>query len=140
MSGNATKVQQLRQQEEQKRLSRAEMLTARIVEEPYYIEALGGTVLLRSLTHRQRAEIRAKSGANTPEFDENMLEVLSIIYSVADPELTEADVEALRDQDSNIIDELNLQISLMNMAGYSGKASRATENSDSPSNSVNDSA
>lgn len=115
------------------------MLTARIVEEPYFIEALGGTVLLKSLTHRQRGEIRNKAGVGTDHYDESMLEMLSIVYSVVDPKLTEEDVEALRDQDSNIIDELNLQISMLNMAGYSGKASRATENSDSPSDSVNDS-
>jgi len=139
VSGNSAKIQQLRQEDEQKRLSRAEILTARITEEPYFIEALGGTVLLKSLTHRQRAEIRSKSGVGTPQYDESYLEVLSIVYSVADPKLTEEDVETLRDQDSNIIDELNLQIGLLNMAGYSGKGSRATENSDSPSDSANDS-
>jgi len=136
VSGNQAKVQELRQQEEQRRLSREDMLSARILEESYFIEALGGTVLIKSLSLRERTTIRKAAKANTPEFDEELLEVLSIIYSVKDPALTEEDVDAIRDMDSNIIDELNLHISIMNMAGYSGKDSREMENFDSPSPSV----
>lgn len=142
MSGSANKVAQLRAQDEQRRLSREELLSVHRVEEEFFVKGLGGTVMLQSLTHRERQEIRQKAQVGTPEYDESLLEMLSIVNAVKDPVLTLDDVEKLRDQDSTIIDELTLEISMMNMMGreqHLGKVSRTAQSPDSQSDSQNDS-
>jgi len=142
VSGEASKVAQLRAQEAQRRLSREELLSVHRIEKEIEIPELGGVVVLQSLTHRERARIREESHVNTPEYDEDLLTLLSIVAACVSPKLEAADVEKLRDQDSAIIDVLSIEIGLMNMAGRGnqlGKDSKETTNSGSLSDSANDS-
>lgn len=135
MTGNSSKVAQLRAQEEQRRLSREDLLSVHRVEQVHEVPDLGGVVVLQSLTHRERQKLRDETKAGTPEYDEGLMEVLSIVASLKEPKLTQEDVEALRDQDSTIIDGLVMEITFLNMSGRKdlGKESSQTQNSDSAS-------
>ena len=135
--GRESHLKSLEAQESQRRLSKEEMLRARIVEKEEFIEGLGGTVLLRSLSHEARQEIRTKSGFQTPNWDEDLFTSLGIVYSVIDPKLTEEDIAELRKQDSQIYDDLVLKITMLNMLGRTEelkKESSETPNSDSDLN------
>lgn len=116
MSGNQH-LKALETQEAQRRLSKAELLQPKIVEEDVPIEKLGGTVRIRSLSGGLRTRIRKESGFQTPEFDSDKMELLTIVYSIIDPELTVGDLEALNAQDSGILDELSIKITMLNMLG-----------------------
>lgn len=139
---DANKVAQLRAQEEQRRLSKEELLSVHRHQDVVPIPELGGAVVIQSLTYRERREIREKAKVGTPEYDEDLMETLSIIKSCIDPPLDEKDLERLKDQDSTIIDTLSLAVGFLNMPGRGesslGKDSRPMENSDSPSESVSD--
>jgi hypothetical protein len=120
--------------EEQRRLSKEELLRPRILEEDVEIEALGGTVRIKSLSHAARQDIRTKSGWGGDAFDEDRMNCLGIVFSLVDPKLTEDDIAALREQDQGIFDELVLKISLLNMLGRTEelkKDSSETPSSDS---------
>lgn len=130
MSGSQPKINDLKAREEQHRLSKAELLQPRVIERDEYIDALGGIVRLRSLTHRARSEIRDKSGFGTDKWDEDRFTTLGIIYSIVEPELTEEDIEELRGIDANAYDEMVMKISLLNMLGQQeelGKDSSETQ-------------
>lgn len=140
MSGNADAKRALEAQETQRRLSKAELLAPRRVEDEVTIPQLGGTVVIRSLSHRERKELQAKSGFGTDDFDEDKLTFLGIVTSVVDPELSLADVEALAEQDYAIIDTLSTYITHINLFGAAGdlkKESSPTPNSDSDLSSQN---
>ena len=131
MSGSQAKINDLNAREEQRRLSKAELLQPRVIEKDEYIEALGGTVRLRSLTHAARTEIRDKSHFGTDQWDEDRFTTLGIIYSIVEPELTEEDIEGLRGIDANAYDELVLKISLLNMLGHQEQLGK--DSSETPS-------
>lgn len=125
--GAAPKLKALETQETQRRLSREQLLQPRIREEETEIEGLGGTVVLRSLSYAARAEIRSKTGWNTEEYDDDAFTMLAIVHSVVDPKLTEADIDALKEQDQSIFDSLVLKITLLNMMGRTGDLKKESE-------------
>jgi hypothetical protein len=132
----------LSQREEQRRLSKEELLQPRIREQDVEITGLGGTVRLRSFSHRTRLEVREKAGYGTPQYDENRYTNLCIVHALLEPKLIEEDIDALQDQDQSIYDELVLHISVLNFMGQAGdlkKGSNEILNSDSDSNLPNDS-
>ncbi len=134
--GEAAHLRDLSQREEQRRLSKEELLRPRIVNRTEFIEGLGGEIVIRSLSQRQRQDLRSRSKFGTAEFNEDLLTDLSIIESIVDPKLTEADLEAIRDQDAAVYDEIVMRISLLNMMGRTDelkKDSNETPSSDSPS-------
>lgn len=141
MRGREARVQQLRAQNEQSRLSRDQFLQQRPREEEVPIAGLGGTVLLRTITHGLRKELRAKAGFGTPEWDDDHFTRLLIVHSVVDPELTEADVRTLEDQNMTVYDEVVMAITMFTMVGSAEigkKGSKPTQNSDSPSDLQSD--
>ncbi len=134
MAGREGKQKELEARGEQRRLSKAELLRPRIVEEDININSLGGKVLVKSMSHEARLRIREQCGFNTPQFDEDRFTMLSIMESIIDPQLTEEDLVELRKQDANVIDEIIVQISMLNMLGRTEelkKESEPTQNSDS---------
>lgn len=136
--GGDNPVTDLRDKAVLKRISKEHLLTPKIIEREVEIDALGGTVMLRSLTHAQRREIQDKCGFRTDKFDENQMTLLSIQYALVDPVLTEEDLEALNNQDYSVIDQLSLEISMMNFMGRAEevkKESEETPSSDSASSS-----
>lgn len=134
MANREGKLRDLSAREEQRKLSKEELLRPRKVVEEQFIPGLGGTVTLQSISHRQRQEFREASKFGTAEFDEDRFTLLSIVASVVDPALTLEDVEALKDQDATVIDELIVFISSLNMLGRSEelkKGSKPIKSSDS---------
>lgn len=117
MTEKKSHLQALEDANMQRKLSKEELLRPRLVTVEEYIDSLDGKVTLRSMSHGMREELRQKSGWGTPQFDEGKFTMLGIVYSVVDPELTEADVETLMKQDVRIIDELVGKISVLNMLG-----------------------
>ena len=115
--GRGAKVADLKQREAQRRLSKADLLTPRIVEKEVEIVGLGGTVVIRSMSHAVRQELRNLTGWGTDEFDQDRFVCLAVVRSLVDPALTDEDVQALREQDQSIYDELEMQITLLNMIG-----------------------
>jgi len=137
MAGREGKLQDLSAREGQKRLSKADLLRPRLVEEDVEIVSLGGTVRIKSISHEARQRIREESGFGTPSFDEDRFTMLSIIESITDPVLTEEDLGELRKQDASVIDELIVVISTLNLLGQTDnlkKESETTQNFDSVSN------
>ncbi len=117
--GKAAQLRDLSGREEQRRLSKEELLRPRVFERTEFIEGLGGEIVIRSLTHRQQREIREKAGFGTPDYDEEKLTSFGILESIIDPKLEEKDLERLQDQDAGVYDEIVLKISLLNMMGHS---------------------
>lgn len=117
MAGREGKLRDLSAREEQKRLTKEELLRPRRVIDDQYIAGLDGTVSLQSISHRQRQELREKAGFGTDKFNDDEFTMLSIVESIIDPKLTIEDLEALRDQDATVIDELIVYISAINMMG-----------------------
>lgn len=137
MSGREARIHDLHSKEEQRRISKEELLRPRMVEEETQIDSLGGTVVLRSMSHARRQDIRTATLLENGQMDEDRFTMLSIVACIKDPELTEEDITALREQDSTVVDELVLKIGLLNMLGRTDdlkKDSAPTQNSDSPSN------
>lgn len=128
-------VAQLKKQEAQRRLSKEDLLQPRIVEKEVILESLGGTVLIRSLSHADRAEIRSEAGWGTEAWDEGKFTLGAILRSLKDPQLNEDDLKALEAQHHGIVDELEMHITLLNMLGKAAdlkKESSETPSSDSP--------
>jgi hypothetical protein len=135
-----TELKMLQAQNEQRRISKEELLTPKIVEREVRIESLDGTVKVRSLTFQQRQDLKQQAGVGTDRFDETNYVMLTIVESVVDPQLTLEDVEALRQQSGEIVDEISTQIMLINLIGRSGelkKGSSPTPSLDFPLNSQN---
>lgn len=115
--GKEAKIHSLESREEQHRLSKEELLRPRIVEEEQEVEALGGTIVLRSLSHKQRQIIREKANFGKSDFDEELFTTLSIIDSIVDPKLSVEDIEALREQSAAVYDDLVMRVSFLNLLG-----------------------
>jgi hypothetical protein len=131
-----SQVAQLEHAEAQRRAAKEDLLRPHLVKQDVFVESLGMSVEIRSLTQKQRVDIREQCGWGSEEgkFDEDKAMLLQIVACVSDPALTEEDVAALAEQSADIIDELNLHISMLNMMGRAGdlkKGSSPTENSDS---------
>ena len=136
MSGRRDRLRALEAQGEQRRLSKDEFLQPKIHEDDLYIAGMDGTIRVRSLTHRVRQEIRQRAKFGTPEYDDDLFTVLCIVHSLVDPQLTEEDVEALRDQNFTVWDEICTQLSVFNLLGATAnlkKGSSETPNTDSAS-------
>ena len=110
----------LEQADAQRRLSKAELLQPKVVERSEFIDSLGGTVLLRSLTLGERTEIRKQSKFGTPQFDEDLSEALALITMIRDPALTLEDLEALRQQNTAVIDEITMKCTLLSISSMRG--------------------
>jgi hypothetical protein len=118
MAGREGKVKQLESQSEQRRLSREELLHPEMFTKDVELGSLGGrTVVIRSISHKERVRIRTECKYGSPEFDEDKFTMKSIVESLVDPKLTESDLEQLAEQDASVIDELIVQIGLINMLG-----------------------
>lgn len=116
MSGAEARVAQLQAREEQKRASREDLITIHTREEDIPLASLdGATVRIRSLTARQRREIRDKAGWGGDGWDEEYFTALCVVASLIDPVLSEEDAAQLMDQDAGMWDELTLQVNLMNL-------------------------
>lgn len=124
-------VSQLQSQEQQRRLSKEELLQPRIVKQETFVESLGGTVELKSLSHSERQRIRTEAGLGTPEWDEEKFTMLSIVYSVVDPDLSMSDLEALKEQNAAVIDELVTHITFLNMLGQAGELKKESSETQS---------
>jgi len=81
------------------------------------ISGLGGTVIIKSMSHAVRQELRGLTGWGTDDFDQDRFVCLAIVRSLVDPQLSDTDIEQLRQQDQSIYDELEMQITLLNMIG-----------------------
>jgi hypothetical protein len=136
VTGTSAKLKDLSAREEQRRLSKEELLRPRIIRRTEFIESLGGEIVLQSLSHRQRQELHERAHVGKPDFDDDLLNSLTVVASIVDPKLEESDIEALREQDVTVYDEIVLKITMLNMLGRTDdlkKDSKGTLNSDSPS-------
>lgn len=128
----------LEAQDLQRRLSKQEFLRPQIHEDDVPILSLGGSVRVRSLTHRTRSELRQRAKFGTPDYDDDLFTDLVIIHSIIDPQLSEADIEQMKEQNFVVYDELIQALSMFNLLGATGnlkKDSSETQNSDSASDS-----
>jgi len=117
MPGREGTLKALESESEQRRLSKEELLRPRIQEKTEFIDGLGGEIVIRSLSHRQRQEIHARAGVGKPDYDDDLLTCLTIVESLVDPKLEESDIQALKEQDVTVFDEIVLKLSLLNMMG-----------------------
>lgn len=113
MSG--ANVSQLAAREAQQRLAREDLLSIHTREEEVTITSLGGTVKLKSLTARQRRELRDKAGWGTDNWDEELFTAYCVVACIVEPDITEADVEQLMEQDAAVWDEITLHVNLINL-------------------------
>lgn len=142
-TGREAQLKAVQAQDEQRRLSREQILLSRPREEEVDIPGLGGKVLMRTLTHGLRKDLRKKANFNTPEYDDDYFTRLVIVHTIIDPELTEADVAAFEESSIDVFDQIVMAISLFNMSGSieaAKKGSSQTQSSDIPSDSQSDSA
>lgn len=131
MPRSEAELKALSSQEDARRLSKEQVLTARIVEKPVFLQSLDGEVVLRSLSHAKRQEFRERAKFGTPEYDDDLFTDLAIVYSFVDPELTEGDIQKFREQDTQVYDEIVLEVTKLNMLGRGeelGKDSSKTQN------------
>jgi hypothetical protein len=136
MAGSEQKEKQLEHAEEQRRASKEDLLRPQLREEPIFIESLGYEIVICSLSKKKRDEIRGECGYGSDNWDEAKASALQILACVKDPQLTYEDLERLDEQSAEIIDEINLHISLHNWTGRTEelkKDSSEIQNSDSPS-------
>jgi hypothetical protein len=132
MTNTTAELKAVAEQEEQRRLSKQQLLQAHIVEKDIEIPSLG-TVRVRSMSHKVRQELRQKAGFNTDKYDENYFTNLIIIHSVIDPDLTEDDIPAVEQWSGDIYDSLVTELTMLNMLGQRQdlkKDSSQTESSD----------
>lgn len=134
MSGNAAKVAQLQARDQAKRLSREDLLTIRKREEEVELASFGGdTVIIRTLTARERREFREMAGYGSEEWDEDYFTALCVAASMVEPKLELEDAKVLMEQESALWDELTLNVNLINIPGAKlgvkdlGKDSKTTE-------------
>lgn len=127
MAGREGTLKALETQESQRRLSKEELLRPRIVERTEYIDGLGGEIVVRSLSHAQRQEVHKRAGVGTPEFDDDLLTCLTIVESLVEPKIEESDLEALRQQDVTIFDEIVLKLTMLNMMGRTEELKKDSE-------------
>lgn len=113
--GQSPKLAAVAQNEEKRRMSKSELLQSRIREEETEIDGMEGTVLLRSLSIGARSELRERTHWGTEQFDEDEFTLLLVVHSIKDPQLTEKDIETLKEMDQSVYEMLVLKISLLNM-------------------------
>ena len=111
------KVRALQARAEQQKASRELLLHPRRFRQDVLIEGLGAEVTLQSLSQEQRKDIQEKAQGDDGTYDGEQAGLLTIVACVVDPELTLNDLEALKQQDAAIIDELHMHIALMNQMG-----------------------
>jgi hypothetical protein len=137
MAGSEAQAKAVQAQAEQRRLSKEQLLRPQIREEDMHLISLGGTVRIRSLTHRVRQDLRQQAKFNTPEYDDDLFTQLVIINSIIDPQLTMEEVEQFKEQNFVVWDEIITQLSMFNLLDAAGgelkKGSSETQNSDSAS-------
>jgi hypothetical protein len=137
MAGSEAQEKAVQAQAEQRRLSREQLLRPQIREDDIHLISLGGTVRIRSLSHRVRQELRQQAKFNTPEYDDDLFTQLVIVHSIIDPQLTIEEVEQFKDQNFVVWDEIITQLSMFNLLDAAGgelkKGSDGTQNSDSAS-------
>lgn len=137
MPGSEAREKAVQAQAEQRRLSKEQLLRPQIREEDVHLISLGGTVRVRSLSHRVRQELRQQAKFNTPEYDDDLFTALVIAHSIIDPQFTVEDVEQFKDQNFVVWDEIITQLSMFNLLDAAGgelkKGSSETPNSDSAS-------
>ena len=135
MGGSEAQEKAVQAQAEQRRLSKEQMLRPQIREDDMPLLSLGGTVRIRSLSHRTRQELRQQAKFQTPEYDDDLFTELIIIHSIIDPQFTLAEIEQFKDQNFVVWDELITQLSMFNLLDAAGgelkKGSSETQNSDS---------
>lgn len=135
MAGTQGKLRALEEQEEQRRLSKEELLRPRKLRQEVEIEGLGGKVEIQTLSYQKRRELKAEAKAGTAEYDDDLFTLLVISESVVDPKLTRGDLEALGEQDGMVLDTLSVEVAKLNLMGKAEelkKDSSETSNSDSP--------
>lgn len=128
---NKAHLQALEAKEQQRKLSKEELLRPRLIKETVFVEGLQGEITIKSVSHAKRQELHKLAGVGTDDFDGDRLTMLTIAASIVEPELSESDVAALREQDAAVIDEISMHISALNLMGRSGelkKESSETQN------------
>lgn len=85
----------------------------------------GGEVVLRELSFAARSAIFAKAKDAKGELDHERLALLLVVYGVAEPAMTEADVEMLRGKSGRAIERVVSAVSVLNK--MSGKDAASTE-------------
>jgi hypothetical protein len=137
MPGSEAQEKAVQAQAEQRRLSKEQLLRPQIREEDVLLISLGGTIRIRSLSHRVRQDLRQQAKFNTPEYDDDLFTELVIIHSIVDPQFTLEEVEQFKDQNFVVWDEIITQLSMFNLLDAAGgelkKGSSETQNSDSAS-------
>ena len=135
MAGSEPRERAVQAQAEQRRLSKEQLLRPHLREEDVNLLSLGGTIRVRSLSHRVRQELRQKAKFNTPEYDDDLFTELVIVHSIVDPQFTLEEVEQFKDQNFVVWDEIITQLSMFNLLDAAGgelkKGSSETPNSDS---------
>jgi len=135
MAGSEAQEKAVQAQAEQRRLSKEELLRPQIREDDMPLLSLGGTIKVRSLSHRTRQDLRQQAKFNTPEYDDDLFTELVIVHSIIDPQFTLEDIEQFKDQNFVVWDELITQLSMFNLLDAAGgelkKGSSETQNSDS---------
>jgi hypothetical protein len=140
VTGNADQKAQLRVANEQRQMATRDMLlTLHRTRKVEFIETLGAHVAFVSMGASTRDRIEKECGVGTEEFDRTKYTTMALVECIEDPKLTEADLQALADQDLRIIDELVMQVTLLNVIGgdpeEAKKALQKIKNSDSDSSS-----
>jgi len=140
--GQASKAEldQLQVANEQRMASREELLQPRVRDEVVFIPSLDASIKIRSFTLAVRREVQKAAGQGAPNFDPEELNVYAILYGVIEPKLEKEDIEALRNQDAAIIDEIVAALSMHNSFGAIRELKKGLEeiaNSDSPLSSQN---
>jgi hypothetical protein len=135
MAGSEAQEKAVQAQAEQRRLSKDQLLRPQIREEDVLLISLGGTVRIRSLSHRVRQELRQQAKFGTPDYDDDLFTELVIISSIIDPQFTLEEVEQFKDQNFVVWDEIITQLSMFNLLDAAGgelkKGSSESQNSDS---------
>lgn len=143
MSGNAAAKAQLQVAAEQRRASREDLFSGKVRYDEPFIESLGATVKIKSLTGRERRVIYEKCGFNhmtQVADDPELMTRLTIMTCLVDPKVTEEDLEDLLDQDIQILDELSVRCTIHNLpAGAEGSDELEAGKDDSSPTPISDS-
>ena len=118
-TGKNSEVAEVAKAEAQRRASRKDLLTPHVITKVVTLETINLTVEIQSLSQRGRQEIRDACGFGGESWDEDKAMLMQIVACVKDPELTMDDLDALHEQSADVVDELNLEISMLNMLGRS---------------------
>lgn len=113
---------------EQRRLSKEEFLQPRIHEEDIELQGFGGVVRVRSLSVRQRKELREQCGFGKDDtWDEDKFTKLMIRETLIEPQLTLEDVEQLEEMNMVLYDQLVSEITVFNVIGKVDEAKKGSK-------------